>query len=708
MNTINKGESMMKFITLFFISSFLSFSQTATAPAGSGTSGDPYQVSTINNLYWISQNSSEWVSGKYFIQTTDIDASETSSWSGGAGWVPIGNSTDKFYGSYDGQGFNISNLYMTYNSTFGGFFGYITSATITDVNLVDIDFTNTAGYVGGIIAQMNAGIISGCTVTGNITGSSYSSGIAASITGTATIEKCGFSGNVTTSSIIAGGIVGTSGSTTDIISECWSTGSVYGASTSSNYLGGIVGYNKAVVQNCYSTMKLTKTGSSSSYMGGVVGYAHNSSNPTITNCYSTGPLKPVIGYGTATVTACFWDKETSSITSSSFGTGKMTSEMKTTSTFSGAGWDFSTIWARSDDKNGGYPYLQVQSFSNTSALTSGSAYSPTVTKGLTNQPLGRFALNSAGSGCIFDYIWIRLNGTRSGAYNFKLWSSSDDVFDSGSDTQIGSSFSSDPGDGSPLWFTALNQTLTVSDKYYFLTCDLSSGATGNIQAEIVSDKDLMFCDGVISSAISGVQLSTDPIPLPVELTSFTATAIGSAVKLNWKTSTEVNNYGFDIEQAVISNEERNLNWNKIGFVNGNGNSNSPKNYSFVDDEVSTGNYSYRLKQIDNDGQFEYSKVVDVSFMVPTEFSLEQNYPNPFNPTTKIRYNIPDVGTSFMKFIQLKVYDVLGNEVETLVNENKPAGKYEVEFDGSGIATGIYYYKLSVGDFVQTKKMMLIK
>ena len=104
-------------------------------------------------------------------------------------------------------------------------------------------------------------------------------------------------------------------------------------------------------------------------------------------------------------------------------------------------------------------------------------------------------------------------------------------------------------------------------------------------------------------------------PLPVELTSFSATRIGSKVKLNWKTATEVNNYGFDVERSVISNGERNLSWETIGFVNGNGNSNSPKNYSFEDKNVTEGKYCYTIKQIDNDGQFEYSKTIEVNVRI---------------------------------------------------------------------------------------------
>jgi hypothetical protein len=215
-------------------------------------------------------------------------------------------------------------------------------------------------------------------------------------------------------------------------------------------------------------------------------------------------------------------------------------------------------------------------------------------------------------------------------------------------------------------------------------------------------------------------------PLPVELTSFTGFVNNDNIMLSWATATEVNNYGFEIERNTplnpLSRGEVEDVWEKIGFVNGNGNSNSPKSYSFVDDDVSAGSYLYRLKQIDNDGKFEYSKTVEVLIIKPDAFALEQNYPNPFNPATKIKYTIPTSPQSPPSeggeakqgwFTVLKVYDVLGNEVATLVNETQQPGIYEVEFNaGTGLAgsisSGVYFYRLQAGDFVENKKMVLLR
>lgn len=195
----------------------------------------------------------------------------------------------------------------------------------------------------------------------------------------------------------------------------------------------------------------------------------------------------------------------------------------------------------------------------------------------------------------------------------------------------------------------------------------------------------------------------DQSALPVELSSFSASVAGSNVKLRWETATEVNNYGFEVERKVGSLQSTVGNYEKVGFVNGNGNSNSPKNYSFEDKNVSAGKYSYRLKQIDNDGQFEYSKSIEVEFGTPKKFELSQNYPNPFNPTTTIRFDIPEPSN-----VKLTLFNILGQEIKTLVNEFKESGIHTLNFDASDLNSGMYIYKLEAGSFTQTRKMTLVK
>ncbi|MFH0736605.1 MAG: T9SS type A sorting domain-containing protein [bacterium] len=194
-------------------------------------------------------------------------------------------------------------------------------------------------------------------------------------------------------------------------------------------------------------------------------------------------------------------------------------------------------------------------------------------------------------------------------------------------------------------------------------------------------------------------------PLPVELSLFIADIAGKNVVLNWQTATEINNYGFEIEKAIISEQSSEKSFNKIGFITGKGNSNITNNYSFTDNNISLGKTLYRLKQLDNDGQFKYSPEVQVIVNRPVSYFLGQNYPNPFNPSTEIKYQIGKDG-----FISLKIYNVLGKEIAVLVNENKTAGDYIVKFNAQiyNLTSGIYLYELRVNDFVQTKKMILLK
>jgi hypothetical protein len=193
--------------------------------------------------------------------------------------------------------------------------------------------------------------------------------------------------------------------------------------------------------------------------------------------------------------------------------------------------------------------------------------------------------------------------------------------------------------------------------------------------------------------------------IPVELISFKANISDGNVKLYWSTATETNNLGFEIYRTIKNNEQS---WQKIGFVQGLGTTTEVQSYSFTDKSTLSGNYLYRLKQIDYDGSYEYSNIIEVEVLNPTEFSLEQNYPNPFNPGTTIKFMISSaLGGGFTI---LKVYDVLGNEVAVLVNEEKQAGIYEVEFSNNNLnlTSGVYYYQLIAGSYIATKKMMILK
>lgn len=186
--------------------------------------------------------------------------------------------------------------------------------------------------------------------------------------------------------------------------------------------------------------------------------------------------------------------------------------------------------------------------------------------------------------------------------------------------------------------------------------------------------------------------------LPVELSSFVSAIIDNNVTLNWSTASETNNSGFDIER------NSNGQWLKIGNVSGNGTTDLSNDYSYTDRNLISGIYNYRLKQIDFNGNYEYYNLSnEVNIGIPEKFELSQNYPNPFNPSTQINFNLPVDGN-----VSLKLFDMSGKEISTLVNEVKTAGYYSVSFNAGNLPSGVYFYSIVSNNFSAVKKMMLVK
>ncbi len=251
----------------------------------------------------------------------------------------------------------------------------------------------------------------------------------------------------------------------------------------------------------------------------------------------------------------------------------------------------------------------------------------------------------------------------------------------------------------------------------YLSRDLTDGnAVADLQAAVASSQG-WFAVGIIDWDFStsfyvefqGWAEANQPYleityipPVPVELTSFTAASNNGNVTLNWATSTETNNKGFEVQKSNGSE------FQTIGFVQGNGTSTQQHSYSYTDNNVAQGNYSYRLRQVDFDGSSVYSPVVEVNVNTPAEFNLAQNYPNPFNPSTKINYSL-----KVDSKVTLQVFDILGQKVATLLNENIAAGNHSVTFDASKINSGVYLYKIEAtgadgSNFTSVKKMILTK
>lgn len=425
----------------------LSAAPTAEVPSGTGTSSDPYLISNLYELYWIAEQISlnvsngEYFIGKYFKQTANIDASATSTWFGGKGWLPIGyfdeatNNYEDFGGNYDGQGFTVSNIYINRpTETNAGLFGSVTNGVVRNLGVTNLSIqannqtggligylygTNTiencyttgtiscsGEYVAGLVgfndgtntinscysecnvtgASYVAGIYSQCSSPGSVTSNCHSSGTITStaLNGTAggliayaygTVRNCYSSANVVSSNGYCGGLIQINYSN---VSNCYATGSVNGKT----YSGGFVGTNgdSYTITDCYSTGSVTASNSSGTSIGGFAGVNIG----TITNCYTTSSVNSVaantggfVGDNFISVKSVvnnsFWNSD---VYTNGFGRnagvfsalGKTTSQMKTTSTFTTPGWDFSgettngtnDYWGRADDKNSGYPFLKWQ------------------------------------------------------------------------------------------------------------------------------------------------------------------------------------------------------------------------------------------------------------------------------------------------------------------------------------------------------------
>jgi hypothetical protein len=235
--------------------------------------------------------------------------------------------------------------------------------------------------------------------------------------------------------------------------------------------------------------------------------------------------------------------------------------------------------------------------------------------------------------------------------------------------------------------------ITTDSDYRMYTCvgpySFSPGLTLVVDMAVVAGTSLVDLQANADDAIVYAQY------IPVELTSFAANVNNNGdVILNWTTATELNNQLFEIERRREEGQ-----YLMIGYVEGHGTSTEVQEYSYIDNTVETGTYFYRLKQIDFIGTYKYSDEIEVEVNGPLTFNLEQNYPNPFNPSTNIKYSVAKTGN-----VKLAVYNIVGEEVTVLVNGIVQAGFYETTFDASILPSGIYFYKLQAGSFVETKKM----
>ena len=251
-----------------------------------------------------------------------------------------------------------------------------------------------------------------------------------------------------------------------------------------------------------------------------------------------------------------------------------------------------------------------------------------------------------------------------------------------------------------MWGTDPNYNFNNKDVFYQST---NRGETWELQGQqeySLHHNRLFFTDASNGWVVadSGIILHTTNGGLPVELTSFTAKSNGKEVILNWSTATELNNQGFEIQRRVAESE-----FATIGFVKGEGTTTNQKEYSYIDKELADVKYFYRLKQIDYNGTYEYSNVIEVDVRSLNEYALEQNYPNPFNPVTTIGYVLKDKSNA-----KLILLNAIGEEVAVLVNEEQDKGFHTVDFNAANLPSGVYFYQLKAGEFISVKKMLLLK
>jgi len=346
----------------------------------------------------------------------------------------------------------------------------------------------------------------------------------------------------------------------------------------------------------------------------------------------------------------------------------------------------------------------------------GSSFHPVTSQGSSDQAIGRFMLDADNSSATMTSINILLEGVRTGAYNFKLWYSDDDQFDAVSDTKIGNTVGTDPGDNGTITFSP-SQGIQSGAGYFFVTCDLTNDATGLIRPYVETTPDISINSGTVITSIIHAPLSAYDTSLPVCLSYFTGQLKNNNVYLQWETGSEVNNRGFSIERR-----ENGGNWIEIssylrnGNLTGAGNSTEPTNYFFTDTKIVNGaKYEYRLIDVDfsNNENIHDDKIVTIIVeneeLAIEKFSIQSIYPNPFNPTANIQYNLPKSSK-----INISIYDIKGNLIKTLVDKNQSSGDFIVSWDGTNETNtlqsgGLYFAVMTQNSrLASTQKLLFIK
>jgi hypothetical protein len=339
----------------------------------------------------------------------------------------------------------------------------------------------------------------------------------------------------------------------------------------------------------------------------------------------------------------------------------------------------------------------------------GGGYTPVVTRGGTDQALGRFGLTGDVSGASLTAASIRIDGGRTGLSNLKLWQSSDAAF--GSDIQIGTTVAADPGNGNSVSFSGFSSSIGTGGTYYFLTGDVASDAMGGVHGVIVQNSSLTISGGTLSGTITNAPLSGVDASLPVGLASFSARVEGCSVVLNWTTESETDNLGFILERSGTDGV-----WVQIASYRthdafkGQGSTSNRTEYGFTDQAVESGTeYAYRLSDVSIQGRITvYASLSVKTDVLPEITGMEKAYPNPFNPQTYIAYRLAEDTD-----VNISVVDMLGRQVRTLFNGHQPAGSWHVYWNatneaGNNAPSGGYIIQMKTEKTRQNQKVLLMK
>ena len=656
-----------------------------TEPDGEGTQSNPYQITTLEDLYWISQkvNSGHTFVDTFFTQTQDIDASTTNLMNDGKGWLPIGNDAYKFSGTYSGNHHTINGLYINRSSTnYLGLFGHTEGASIENIGLRAVEITGY-GFIGGLVGINSHSTITNSYAEGSLNGSGYYTGGLIGYNRYSTVSNS-YSGCKVGGLNHVGGFIGYA--TVSKISNCYNIGSV---DVTNNYAGGFVGYNNETdISSSYSVGSV----SGNSNVGGFIGFEE----------------------GGSTVANSFWDTETSGLETSAGGVGKTTAKMRSLATFTDTdslgldlAWDFldnPNDDAGNDDHWGfnnvitGYPYLAWQRSHMATILSGNTAQHMFPAAGIALQ----FTIGNTSD--------IELNITRidsmpsivgslpSGVLNLsqRYWSA---TVDSGL------------ADGTYniiIDISGLNGIDNCTNLNVLKRADSSSAW---LDVETLSGTLVYDCPNTIT--VIGLTGFSDFVigggsdnPLPVELAGFSGSSTSSGIELTWQTQTETNNAGFILQRNGVEIAH----YQNTDALNGQGTTSEEHAYTFIDADVSLEEtYTYELISVDYSGiKHSYDKTIEVRVteaiepQKPYEYALHQNYPNPFNPATIISFMMKKAGVA-----SLKVYDVLGRMVLSKSIEAE-RGPNVYNFNGQNYSSGVYFYQLNAEGFSKTLKMMLVK